>query len=24
LRRVVGRLHCLDLGGHVPQGSSQA
>jgi hypothetical protein len=24
LRRVVGRLHCLDLGGHVPQGSPQA
>jgi hypothetical protein len=24
LRRVVSRLHCLDLGGYVPQGSPQA
>jgi hypothetical protein len=24
LREVVGRLHCLGLGGHVPQGSPQA
>jgi hypothetical protein len=24
LRGVVGRLHCLDLGGHVPQGGPQA
>jgi hypothetical protein len=24
LRGVVGRLHCLGLGGHIPQGSPQA
>jgi hypothetical protein len=24
LRGVVGRLHCLGLGGHVPQGGPQA
>jgi hypothetical protein len=24
LRGVVGRLHCLGLGGHLPQGSLQA
>jgi hypothetical protein len=23
LKEVVGRLHCLGLGGHVPQGSPQ-
>jgi hypothetical protein len=24
LRGIVGRLHCLGLGGHVPQSSPQA
>jgi hypothetical protein len=24
LRGVIGRVHCLGLGGHVPQGGPQA